>query len=274
MVGNGCTGTEVGTCSAYGDLYRFQYMGRHDLFPMSDLAAINASCDGQWANPGAACQQALETAADKISNINIYNIGANECIGGSPLEKFRIQSPLLKALDRRAAERREAAAALGSQGPVACIDSGALSNYLNTPAVTKALHVEDARSYWQQWTICSNTIDYTSTARDLPRDVYPTLAANYRVLIFNGDYDACVPIIDNEIWTEGAAARQGWSVTKPWHAWLTAEQQVAGYATEYSVPGNGSFAFTTVHGSGHMVPQYQPQFAHQMLTTFLSGKSF
>ncbi len=58
------------------------------------------------------------------------------------------------------------------------------------------------------------------------------------------------------------------------YAWPTAEQQVAGYATEYSVPGNGSFAFTTVHGSGHMVPQYQPQFAHQMLTTFLSGKSF
>ena len=64
--------------------------------------------------------------------------------------------------------------------------------------------------------------------------------------------DACVPNIDNELWTEGAAFAQNWSVSKGWHAWMTAENQVAGYATEYTTPGNGSFSYTTVHGSGHI----------------------
>ncbi|KAA0164206.1 hypothetical protein FNF27_00165 [Cafeteria roenbergensis] len=268
MVGNGCTGTEVGTCSAYGDMYRFEYMGAHNLFSMSQLTAINASCTGQWANPGFACQMALSNAADVIGNINIYNIGAGECKGGSPLSKFRVNTPFLNMLHKRSLAR-----SVDSQGPVACIDAGVMTNYLNTPAVTEALHVASASKYWGQWAICSNKLDYTSTAKNLPRDVYPTLVQNYRVLIFNGDYDACVPVIDNELWTQGAAAAQGWAVKSDWHAWVTPENQVAGYATEYSTPGNGSFAFTTVHGSGHMVPQYQPEAALQMFTTYLSGKS-
>ena len=86
--------------------------------------------------------------------------------------------------------------------------------------------------------------------------------------------DACVPNIDNELWTEGAAFAQNWSVSKGWHAWMTTENQVAGYATEYNTPGNGSFAYTTIHGAGHMVPQYAPEAASDMLAKFLAGESF
>jgi hypothetical protein len=184
MVGNGCTGTEVGTCSAYGDKFRFEYMGAHNLFSMTAFNNINATCEGEWANPGAACNQALNDAADMIGRINIYNIGANECTGGAPLSKLRIHTPLLDALQRVADERAE----VDSPGPVACIDAAALTAWVNKPEVTAALHVADASQYWQQWSICSNSINYESTAKNLPRDVYPDLVANYRVLIFNGDY--------------------------------------------------------------------------------------
>lgn len=184
MVGNGCTGTEVGTCSPYGDKFRFEYMGAHNLFSMTALSQINATCEGQWANPGAACNKALNDAADVIGRIDIYNIGADECFGGNPLAKLRIHTPLLDALQRVAAERDS----VKSQGPVACIDAAALTAWVNQPEVTAALHVADASQYWQQWAICSDTINYDSTAQNLPRDVYPDLVANYRVLIFNGDY--------------------------------------------------------------------------------------
>ena len=62
----------------------------------------------------------------------------------------------------------------------------------------------------------------------------PALIKNFRVVIYNGDWDSCVPYTDAEAWTEG----MGYDVKDPWHAWmynLTFEgettSQVGGYAT-------------------------------------------
>lgn len=53
------------------------------------------------------------------------------------------------------------------------------------------------------------------------------------------------------------------------------DQQVAGYATVYDVPGaTHPFTFITVKGSGHMVPQYQPVLASEMLRRFLGQIPF
>jgi hypothetical protein len=122
-----------------------------------------------------------------------------------------------------------------------------------------------------------------------------------------GDVDGCVPYNDNEAWTSG----MGYPVASPWHPWLL-DNQVAGYATVYTPPtASAKFQFVTVKGSGHMVraysvvalaasahphpcavgprthmpspsavpfllqvPQYQPAFALQMLTQFLTGTPF
>lgn len=44
---------------------------------------------------------------------------------------------------------------------------------------------------------------------------YPFLLDNINVLIYNGDWDACVPYTDNEAWTSG----MGLDVQTPWHTW-------------------------------------------------------
>ena len=44
---------------------------------------------------------------------------------------------------------------------------------------------------------------------------YPFLLENINVLIYNGDWDACVPYTDNEAWTAG----MGLDVQTPWHTW-------------------------------------------------------
>lgn len=51
---------------------------------------------------------------------------------------------------------------------------------------------------------------------------------------------------------------------------------VAGYATEYDVSaqGGGSFAFVTVKGGRHEVPESAPAQAFQMLTNLIEEKSF
>ncbi len=80
-----------------------------------------------------------------------------------------------------------------------------------------------------------------STRTNLPANTYPTLVANMRVVIFNGDWDACVPYTDGEGWTEG----MGYPVKDAWHHWTYTSEagyanQVAGYATEYDVSSRGS----------------------------------
>ena len=66
--------------------------------------------------------------------------------------------------------------------------------WLNTDAVIQALHVSAAMPYIGQWDICSGKIWYTQNEPNLPRDVYPTLVLKYKVLVYNGDVDACVPV--------------------------------------------------------------------------------
>lgn len=75
-------------------------------------------------------------------------------------------------------------------GPDACIDSAAASGYLNQPEVMKALNVKDPGFCWA---VCNTakTFSYSSTRPNLPRDTYPLLVGSKRVLIFNGDWDAC-----------------------------------------------------------------------------------
>jgi len=110
---------------------------------------------------------------------------------------------------------------------------------------------------------------------DEPKLVYPTLVQTLRVLIYNGDADACVPYTDNEAWTTKFAETNGLEETSPWHPWaagiMPSNPQVAGYATKYDV---NNFTFVTVKGAGHMVPQVKPIQALAMFEKFLAFNDF
>ena len=132
------------------------------------------------------------------------------------------------------------------------------------PEVRTALHVPQEPFYGHRWTL-ETPINYTRTRASL-LEVYPKLLAKYRALIYNGDADACIPYIGNEQWTAGL----GLPTQRPWHPWVV-DKQVAGYATTYSV---NNFTFLTIKAAGHMVPQYKPVQALDMLGRFLNNKEF
>ena len=150
-------------------------------------------------------------------------------------------------------------------GPAGCIDSRSATLYLMDPKVQAAIHV---RNPGYCWAVCNQAkgFQYNSNQPNLPRDIYPTLISHIRVLIFNGDWDACVPVTDNQGWTEKFALQMKLSTTKPWHpgTYLLASDtttQIGGYSVKYNVKsyGNGSFEFRTVRGAGHMVPTDAPE---------------
>jgi hypothetical protein len=141
-----------------------------------------------------------------MGNVDLYNI-YGDCIDGT----------LAAELGARASKVplphwRHSPPQAGGPGPVPCINSVEASAYFNQPSVMSAIHV---RKPPYMWSVCANQISYTSTRANLPRDTYPALNKFTRVLIYNGDWDACVPYTDNEAWTSG----MGYPVAAAWHPW-------------------------------------------------------
>ena len=107
-------------------------------------------------------------------------------------------------------------------------------------------------------------------------DIYPLLLSKYRIVIYNGDVDACVPYNGNEDWTVAMAGKLGMTEIKGegWRPW-SVDNVPAGYVTIYDNPtGPANFTFITVKDAGHMVPQYQPQRAYALFERFLNGGKF
>jgi len=48
---------------------------------------------------------------------------------------------------------------------------------------------------------------------------YPDLVKHLRILIYNGDADACVPYKGNEQWVEELASQGIVESKKAWHPW-------------------------------------------------------
>jgi len=151
------------------------------------------------------------------------------------------------------------------------VNSVEASVYFNQPSVMAAAHVKQPPYPWE---VCGNQIDYTPIRPNLPRDTYPALNKFTRVIIYNGDWDACVPYIDGEAWTSS----MDYPVLSSWHAWyfkdynLKQPTQVAGYATVYNT--NFNFSFVTVKGGRHEVPETAPRQAFEMIYRLVNGLPF
>jgi len=262
MVGNGCTGNDVGICGGLdANKIDKDYLFWHGLVSIDLSNKADAAC-GDYSNPDTACAALLNDLHDAIGNVNIYDIYAPCIEGGMTPEDARVHSRANRV------PHNPSRSIVG--GPDGCIDGIAAAAYLNTAAVQSAIHVTEAVPFAGQWAVCSSKVRYRRTATNLPGTIYPGLISKYKTLIFNGDTDACVPYNDNEIWTSA----MGYEVSSAWHSW-TLDQQVAGYATVYTVPGAAHpFTFVTVKGSGHMVPEYQPESAFEMLRRFLNDIPF
>ena len=130
--------------------------------------------------------------------------------------------------------------------------------------------------------------------------LYPELVTKMRVLIYNGDSDACVPCTPhdiaeraqlfqpvsaislrtdkgNEEWTTGLAAAGSIAERRPWHPWFTeaVPNMPAGYATTYNVTGAPhDFSFVTIRLAGHMVPTFQPAAAFSFFSRYMAKQPF
>ena len=284
-VGNGCTGHEIGSCGGQRDEFTTEYLLGLAFVPRSLKIQVRAACDLATPPPySAACEALILEMHATVGHVNLYNVYGN-CIsgdgdGGEATARAMVNGELAQLLKAPLGPTALYANGVGLGGPDACIDSRRASAYLNQADVIAAIHAK-ALEPGKRWRTCG-TADgwsYRSTRPNLPRDTYPFLAQHIRVVIYNGDWDSCVPYTDNEAWTSG----MGFPVAEKggaWHAWQyncsdDGSAQVAGYATNYVGPNPAlDFSFVTIKGGRHEVPETAPGQALELLTRLTQGVAF
>ena len=128
-----------------------------------------------------------------------------------------------------------------------CTFGSSLLDYMNSDAVREAMHIPD---YVQAWDLCKTGIDYLSGQKG-SQWIYEYFAdkKDIRMLHYSGDTDGAVPTVGTQNWI----ASLNWNKTSEWKQY-TVEGQVGGYWEAYE----GGLTFGTVHGAGHMAPQFKP----------------
>lgn len=267
LVGNGCLGTHAGHCGQdlLNDYHDVMQWRGHGLIAETTYDKITQACDWSKALQTPACDAALALASTEIGNIDVYYL-YNTC--SDPAVNLRAPVPANSMLARINAIRAEKGEQRLTLDPN-CFGTGpALESYLNRPESKAALHVATDIVY----ALCSNnaSFGYSPDIRDERTTIYPTLTlqAKYKVLIYNGEADLCVPYTDNEWWTRS----MNYTVLAPWRAWSVQGAEgayVGGYAIQYA----NSFTFATVRGAGHMVPETRPEAALTMFRNHVFGKA-
>eukprot|EP01059_Diplonema_ambulator_P034127 TRINITY_DN7488_c1_g1_i1.p1 TRINITY_DN7488_c1_g1~~TRINITY_DN7488_c1_g1_i1.p1 ORF type:complete len:487 (+),score=156.64 TRINITY_DN7488_c1_g1_i1:38-1498(+) len=277
LVGNGCWG---------GDAHRVHCNGPHaerndvDLFFGKGMVSrklrdnIYKTCGYEIPHipePEKCAQHyaEMETAVGPHNVYNVYDNCPDSALWSQKSGKSLtwLRRYLADHLNDPAAH--EYALSLGGGYDWSCGGMSAVKKFFERSDVQQAMHLgkpEQSRFEYTQSGPASVTL-------------YPKLVKNMRVLIYNGDADACVPYLGNEEWTTDLADTGALTEIAPWHPWYYKVGEVlatpTGYATSYNVTNaTYDFTFITIRLAGHMVPTFQPGPAYSFFSRFLDRIPF
>jgi hypothetical protein len=243
MIGNGCWGSDCFYGMTENEIDYHVFSG-HAMIPFELEEQITSTCT-DFEKPTLACSKLLRESQDLAGRFNVYNI-YDVCNGDDSLNTTMQNTTLRDIRDVQMDKNGEGVtltkpsdaysphpALKGALNDFTCGGQGAMSKWLADPAVVAALHVKSD----------TGRMRYKQTAGDITA-LYKKLLPKYRVVIFSGDVDACVPYWGSEKFTRSI----GGNATKAWHAWTSNSvddrgEVVAGYAVGYK-----DFQFVTVKG--------------------------
>jgi carboxypeptidase C (cathepsin A) len=267
--GNACWGGDETTVQCNGpnsqrnDVELYHGKG---LFSTKLYKRIQKSCDFE-SSLSSTCRSLLNEMHTEVGPHNAYNIYDNCPKTKEFLERTgKDMGWLLEMLRDGLHEPEHTHAKLTEMNGGFKWDClGDVSGWITQEDTKKALHLDGL-------TAGRSRLRYT---RSGPASItlYPELVKKIRVMIYNGDADACVPYIGNEEWI-GELESQGVLKEKAeWAPWYTSNKAApAGYVTKYSVTDSDKdFSFVTARLAGHMVPTFQPEAGLTLISTFLQG---
>merc|ERR1719174_527884 len=275
-VGNGCWGSKVGLCAFGTEMQRIQtaFLYGHGAISMDLKRKINADCgDPQkgpdsWGTPSKACHADLSQSNSQAGSFEIYNF-YDTCYGttGITMSAEERESHLQAvAAGAPFGDPSHVAMLGGAVNDYTCGGSRAMKVYLARSDVVEALHVRAG----------TKGTAYGPRDRGDLRPLYKELAQKYRVTIYSGDVDMCVPYVGTEEWTSAL----GFEVLEPWRPWQAGTNQnasasvCAGYVTTYKATPDLNFTFITIKGAGHMAPEFKPVPALRFIQKYFSGEPY
>lgn len=143
----------------------------------------------------------------------------------------------------------------------------AVSDYFNQANVRAAFHIGDEIQPWEE---CNGNMNWTySYSREASQWIYPILkAAGIRQIFYSGDTDGAVGLAGTRQWIKELA----YPIRRKWQAWYTTPNvnpEVAGYIVSYE-----GLDFATVHGVGHMAPQWARKPVQEMIFNWIQNKDW
>ena len=137
-----------------------------------------------------------------------------------------------------------------------------MSDYVNRPDVREAMHIPDTVRSWEE---CSsiNSLEYHHQT-DGSVWIFDIIRHKYKILLYSGDTDGACPTYGYRLLLE----KLNWGMTEKWRPWYTNEQ-ISGYVEKYD-----GLDFVTVHGVGHMCPQWKREDTTNMIMAWVHGEDF
>ena len=270
-VGNGVTNWKYDTNAAYLDMAYWHSLMSQEMRDRLDVL----QCD--WNMPymigvSDECMEVFNEFSTLTAQVNVYDIFGT-CWGSGPYPQFDAEEdgkPHMYTKDDEAIHQQYVTAAdytpwthmgkkknpkqLSELPP--CTFGSSLLTYMNSKEVRTAMHIPD---YVPAWDLCTSNINYIMEPEG-SQWIYEALAGKIKMLHYSGDTDGAVPAIGTQNWI----ATLGWDVTSEWKQYMV-QGQVAGYWESYE----GGLTFGTVHGAGHMAPQFKPPQTYHLVFNWM-----
>jgi len=139
-----------------------------------------------------------------------------------------------------------------------------MTDYLNRADVRGALNIPQSVQAWEGCTTNENFTYPFSVEASLW--IYTILHRyNYTLMHYSGDTDGVVPTIGTRRWVNSLE----WKVVKDWQPWTT-DGLISGNFIEFI----NNFYFVTIHGVGHMAPQWKKKDMQLMILKYFHGEDF
>jgi len=271
MVGNGVTNWDYDCTAAQVPMYYYHDIYGHDLWDQFQEHDCHFRGLGFFVDADHKCQALLRQMNQLASQINIYNVDGL-CFGEEPYPQLKSTTHGLTKISGDVRKYKRGATTYDytpwvespsddSNGPIPpCLFGTPVSDYLNRADIRELLYIPE---YLQTWELCTGNINY-SRGPIASQWVYENLVghSDYRILKFSGDLDGAVPTAGSKDWINNL----GWTITAPWRPYYL-DSQVGGYIEE-----RGQFTFATVHGAGHMAPQYKPRETYHLIFNWIKGE--
>ncbi|TNV78861.1 hypothetical protein FGO68_gene11668 [Halteria grandinella] len=142
------------------------------------------------------------------------------------------------------------------KGGQSCTYDDKVVNYFRDEKVRKALNIPEGAP---QWRICQKLSYQQCDTGSI--DIYDEIKERYRILIFSGNTDGAIPTIGTLNWIQSL----NWDVSESWRPYFV-NGQLAGY-TESRL--NSNFVFASIHGTGHMAPQWKKAEVYHVVFSFI-----